>query len=249
MCSTGGHRSPDARDKQTPKERVMPTSIIGLFETQDIARKVVSALSKAGFDDDKIETMTKAGIEETTDRLVEAGYDKDKARRYGEAVQKGGVLVVADVDDDKADEALSTMRRFDVLTPEALLEATSAQVIEESLEVGKTKVSAGKRLTTEVSEREVQETVTLHDESVEVERTKADKTLKPAEADKAFKETTVEVSGYTEKPVISKEARVVEEVSLNKNSGERDVTVSGTVRRQDVAVEDVDRKAKTSKKS
>jgi stress response protein YsnF len=231
----------------------MPTSIIGLFETQDIARKVVTALGKAGFDDDKIETMTKAGIDETTDRLVEAGYDKDKARRYGEALQKGGVLVVADVEDDKADEALSTMRRFDVLTPEALLESagedTSAQVIEESLDVGKRKVSAGKRLTTEVSEREVEQTVTLHDESVEVERTKADKTLKPEEADKAFKETSVEVSGYTEKPVVSKEAHVVEEVSLSKNSGERDVTVSGTVRRQDVTVEDVDRKAKSSKES
>jgi stress response protein YsnF len=231
----------------------MPTSIIGLFETQDIARKVVTALGKAGFDDDKIETMTKAGINETTDRLVEAGYDKDKARRYGEALQKGGVLVVADVEDDKADEALSTMRRFDVLTPEALLESagedTSAQVIEESLDVGKRKVSAGKRLTTEVSEREVEQTVTLHDESVEVERTKADKTLKPEEADKAFKETSVEVSGYTEKPVVSKEAHVVEEVSLSKNSGERDVTVSGTVRRQDVTVEDVDRKAKSSKES
>ena len=38
----------------------MPTSIIGLFESQDIARKVVSALAKAGFDEGKIETMTKS---------------------------------------------------------------------------------------------------------------------------------------------------------------------------------------------
>jgi stress response protein YsnF len=227
----------------------MPTSVIGLFETQDIARKVVSALGKAGFDDDKIETLTKTGVDEVTDRLVEAGYEKDKASRYGEALQKGGFLIIADVEDDKADEALSTMRRFDVLTPEALLEGNSAQVIEESLEVGKTKVSAGKRLTTEVSEREVEETVTLHDESVEVERTKVGKKLKPGEAADAFKETSVEVSGYTEKPVVSKEAHVVEEVSLSKNSGERDVTVSGTVRRQDVSVEDVDQKTKSSKKS
>jgi len=236
----------------------MPTSIIGLFESQDIARKVVSALAKAGFDDDKIETMTKSSVDETTERLVEAGYEKDKAQRYGEALQKGGILIVADVEDDKADEALSTMRQFDVLTPDALLErsgkqeseeTTSAPVIEETLEVGKNKVSAGKRLTTEVSEREVQEKVTLRDESVEVERTRADRTLKPEEADKAFKETSVEVTGFTEKPVVSKEAHVVEEVSLSKNSGERDVTVSGTVRRQDVHVEDIDQKTKSSKKS
>jgi len=238
----------------------MPTSIIGLFESQDIARKVVSALSKAGFDDSKIETLTKSSVDETTGRLVEAGYEKDKAKRYGEALQTGGILIVADVEDDKADEALSTMRSFNVLTPDALLElsggkelskeeTTSAQVIEETLEVGKTKVSGGKRLTTEISEREVQEKVTLRDESVEVERTHADRTLKPEEAAKAFKETSVEVSGFTEKPVVSKEAHVVEEVSLSKNSGEREVTVGGTVRRQDVTVEDVDVKAKTSKKS
>src|SRR4051794_1924585 len=117
----------------------MPTSIIGLFESQDIAREVVSALGKAGFDDDKIETMTKSSVDEITSRLVEAGYEEDKAQRYGQALQKSGVLVIADVEDDKADEALSTMRRFEVLTPEALLErsggsseeSTSAQVIEE----------------------------------------------------------------------------------------------------------------------
>ena len=120
-------------------------------------------------------------------------------------------------------------------------------MIEETLEVGKNKVSAGKRLTTEVSEREVQETVTLHEESVEVERSRADRTLKPEEANKAFKETTVEVTAFTEKPVVSKEAHVVEEVSLSKNSGERDVTVSGTVRRQDVTVEEIDGKSGKAK--
>ncbi len=226
----------------------MPTSIIGLFESQDIARKVVSALAKAGFDEDKIETMTKFSVDETTERLVEAGYEKDKAQHYGEALQKGGVLIVADVEDDKADEALSTMRSFDVLTPDALLElsggkeqseeTTSAQVIEESLEVGKTKVSAGKRLTTEVSEREVQETVTLHEESVEVERTRADRTLKPEEADKAFKETTVEVTGLHRKAggvqgsACGRGSLPEQELRRARSDGERDRPPPGCHRRR-----------------
>jgi hypothetical protein len=42
---------------------------------------------------------------------------------------------------------------------------------------------------------------------------------------------------------------VVEEVALSKQSGEREVTVSGTVRRQDVTVEEIDRKSVSSKKS
>jgi len=236
----------------------MPTSIIGLFENQDTARKVVNALTEMGCDEGRIETLTKSGGKEIAKRLTEAGYEEEKAQRYSEVLQKGGTLIVAEVDDDKADDALSAMRRFEVLTPDALLErigsesseeTTSAQVIEESLEVGKAQSSSGKRLKTSVSEREVQETVTLREDKVDVERSRADRTLKPEEADKAFGEKTVEVSGVTEKPVVSKQAHVVEEVSLTKQSGEREVTVGGTVRRQDVTVEDIDRKSSSTKKS
>jgi stress response protein YsnF len=195
---------------------------------------------------------------EIAKRLTEAGYEEEKAQRYSEVLQKGGTLIIAAVDDDKADNALSAMQRFDVLTPDALLErigsesseeTTSAQVIEESLEVGKAQSSSGKRLKTSVSEREVQETVTLREDKIDVERSRADRTLRPEEADKAFEEKTVEVSGVTEKPVVSKQAHVVEEVSLTKQSGEREVTVGGTVRRQDVTVEDMERKSSSTKKS
>ena len=87
----------------------------------------------------------------------------------------GGALIVAEVEDDKADAALETMRKFEVLTPEALLERSGnqqrgkqtekAQVIEEELEVGKATTTSGKRLKTEVSEREVEETVALKEET------------------------------------------------------------------------------------
>jgi stress response protein YsnF len=228
----------------------MTTSIIGLFESSDIASKVQGELTKAGFKKDAVEIIENVAASKITSRLVEAGYEKDKAESYGKAMQKGGALIVAEAPDDKADEALSTMRSFKALTPEALLEklgnqtsSETAQVIEEELEVGVSRTTGGKRLKTEVSEREVQETVTLHEENVEVEHTKINRVLKPEEADKAFQGTTVEMTATTEKPVVSKQAHVVEEVSLSKQSGERDVTVSGTVRRQDVTVEEIDGKA------
>src|SRR3954471_21244115 len=158
----------------------MPTSVIGLFEDRETARKVVEALTKAGVQEDAVETLADTGVDTITERLVEAGYDEDKARRYGEVLESGGALIVADVDDDKADTALKTMRKFEVLTPEALLErsgnqergeqAGKAQVIEEKLEVGKAATTSGKRLKTEVSEREVEETVALKEENVDVER-------------------------------------------------------------------------------
>ncbi len=233
----------------------MPTSVIGLFEDQDTARKVVTALTKAGLKKDTVEILTDTGADKVSERLVEAGYEEDKARRYGEALETAGALIIADVDDDKADSALEAMRQFDVLTPEALLERSGvgqegkqkAQVIEEELEVGIARTTGGKRLKTEISEREVEETVSLKQESVDVERNQVERTLKPEEADKAFGERTVEVTATTEKPVVSKQAHLVEEVSLSKQSGEREVTVSGTVRRQDVTVEDIDGKSGKSK--
>jgi stress response protein YsnF len=242
--------------KNITEEFTMPTSVIGLFEDQDTARKVVDALTRAGVKEDAVETLADTGVDTITERLVEAGYDEDKARGYGKALETGGTLIVADVDDAKADAALETMRQFEVLTPEALRERNSkqqqgkqkAQVIEEELEVGVARTTSGKRLKTEVSEREVQETVSLKEENVDVERSRVERTLKPEEADKAFGERTVEVTATTEKPVVSKQAHVVEEVALSKQSGEREVTVSGTVRRQDVTVEDIDGKSgKTAK--
>ena len=237
----------------------MPTSVIGLFEDQDTARKVVDALTRAGVNEDAVETWSGTSADKVNERLVQAGYDEDKAQRYGEVLETAGALIVADVDDDKADAALETMRRFEVLTPEALLErsgtrqrgeqAEKAQVIEEELEVGKAATTSGKRLKTEVSEREVEETVALKEETVDVERSRVERTLKPEEADKAFGERTVEVTATTEKPVVSKQAHVVEEVALTKQSSQREETVSGTVRRQDVKVEEIDRKSGSSRKS
>jgi stress response protein YsnF len=238
----------------------MTTSIIGLFENGDVASKVVGALTKAGIKKDVIDILEDVAASEISSRLIEAGYKKDQAERYGKAMRNGGALVVAEADDAAAEGALDTMRRFKALTPEALLElmdnraseseeVETAQVIEEELEVGVARTTGGKRLKTEVSEREVQETVTLHTETVEVERTKANRVLKPEEADKAFHERTIEMVEITEKPVVSRQAHVIEEVSLSKKSGEREVTVKGTVRRQDVTVEDIDTKSGGSRKS
>jgi stress response protein YsnF len=262
LCACAGWVFTDAQPfwfKNLTEEFAMPTSVIGLFEDQDTARNVVDALTRAGVNEDAVETWSDTSADKVAERLVAAGYDEDKAQRYGDVLETAGALIVAEVDDDKADAALETMRTFEVLTPEALLErsgtrqrgkqAEKAQVIEEELEVGVARTTGGKRLKTEVSERKVEETVALKQENVDVERSRVGRTLKPEEADKAFGERTVEVTATTEKPVVSKQAHVVEEVALTKQSGQREETVSGTVRRQDVKVEEIDSKSRSSRKS
>jgi len=108
----------------------MTTAIIGLFENADIANKVVGELTKSGFKKDAIEILQNVAVSKISSRLVEAGYEKDKAESYAKAMQQGGALIVAEAPDDKAEEALSTMRKFQALSPEALLEKISKRMLE-----------------------------------------------------------------------------------------------------------------------
>jgi len=113
-------------------------------------------------------------------------------------------------------------------------------VVEEGLEVGKREVATGGvRVTSSVSERPVEQTVTLREEHVEAERKRADRVLSPEEADAAFEEKTVEVMGTSEEAVVRKEAHVVGEVSVGRRVEEREETVRDTVRRSEVEVEEV----------
>lgn len=112
-------------------------------------------------------------------------------------------------------------------------------VIKEELQVGKQMVeTGGVRLRSRIVERPVEQSIRLREEHVNVERNVVDR---PAtDADFAnFKEGTIELTENTEKPIVSKNARVVEEVSLGKEVTERDETIKDTVRHTEVDTENI----------
>ena len=115
---------------------------------------------------------------------------------------------------------------------------TVIPIVEEELTVGKRQVQGGgARIHTRMTERPVEEQVTLRQENVTVERHAVDRAV--TDADMAFQEQNFEVTETSEVPVVSKTARVVEEVTVGKTATERTETVRDTVRRTDVDVEDV----------
>ena len=115
---------------------------------------------------------------------------------------------------------------------------TVIPIVEEELAVGKRQVQGGgARIHTYITEKPVSEQVTLREEQVIVDRRPVDRTA--TDADMAFKEQSFEVTETSEVPVVSKTARVVEEVVVGKTATERTETVSDTVRRTDVDVEEV----------
>jgi len=110
-------------------------------------------------------------------------------------------------------------------------------VAEERLNVGKRDVSHGRvRVRSYVVETPVTEQVSLRQEHVDVERRPVDRTTTSAED--AFQERTIEVDERSEEAVVSKEARVREELVVKKDVKQRTENVSDTVRSTEVEVED-----------
>jgi len=111
-------------------------------------------------------------------------------------------------------------------------------VAEERIDIGKREVERGVvRVRSYVTETPVSEQVHLRQEHVHVERRSVDPASEPVSED-AFRERTVEVSETAEEAVVQKRARVTEEVVIRKDVDERAHTVSDTVRRTEVEIDD-----------
>jgi len=113
-------------------------------------------------------------------------------------------------------------------------------IAEEELHVGKREVGHGRvRIRSRVIERPVSEQVTLREERVDVERRPVSGEYREgAVGGDPFQERTIEVEERGEEAVVSKEARVVEEVVVRKEAETRTETISDTVRKTEVDVED-----------
>jgi uncharacterized protein (TIGR02271 family) len=114
---------------------------------------------------------------------------------------------------------------------------TRIPVVEEELKVGKRMVQrGGVRIYTRVTETPVQESVQLREEHVQVERHAVDQPATEADL-AAFKEGSVELREMAEEPVVSKTARVVEEVVVGKEVTQQTADINDTLRKTDVEVE------------
>jgi uncharacterized protein (TIGR02271 family) len=115
---------------------------------------------------------------------------------------------------------------------------TVIPIVEEELEVGKRQVqSGGAHIRTGVVETPVEQQVTLREEHVNVTRHAVNEPVTDGAA--AFKEQSFDVTETDEVPVVTKQARVVEEVVIGKTATDRTETVHDTVRRTDVEVDDL----------
>jgi stress response protein YsnF len=110
------------------------------------------------------------------------------------------------------------------------------RLAEEHLEVGKEMAETGRtRVRRFVTERDVVQDVTLHEEHAEVLRNAISDPKYVAEIDWA--DSTIEIIETAEHALVNKTARVVEEVGLKKLGADHVETVRDKLRRQQVEIE------------
>lgn len=110
-------------------------------------------------------------------------------------------------------------------------------IYEETAQFAKRDINHGRvRLRSYVVETPVSQQVNLRNESVQIERRPVDRAISATDA--LFQDRVIEAEEHTEEAFITKEARVKEEISLRKTVENQAQTMTDTVRRTEVEIED-----------
>jgi uncharacterized protein (TIGR02271 family) len=125
------------------------------------------------------------------------------------------------------------------VTPKlAEVHSDTLRLAEEQLQVGKTMVETGRtRVRRFTTERDAAQDVTLHEEHAEVVRRAISQPSELTDVDWADQE--LEVAETKEQALVSKTARVVEEVSLRKKGDDHVETIHQKLRRQQAEIQQV----------
>jgi uncharacterized protein (TIGR02271 family) len=134
----------------------------------------------------------------------------------------------------------STLRSDSLQRDTAVDQATgkaAIPVVQEEVRVGKRQVErGGVRVFSRMVETPVNESVSLREEHVSVERRPVNQPINPADV-AALKDQTIELRETAEEAIVQKSARVVEEVVVGKEVSQRQEKIKDTVRHTEVEVQ------------
>ena len=174
--------------------------------------------------------------------LERIGLPREEAAQCVDGIKRGETLEAVVVEDDKEAEALAIMRRNAAsggTMHERRVEAELViPIVQEELRVGKREYQAGgTRVETHVASEPFDQTITIREEHVTVERRVVDRSVAPE--DDAFRERAIDLKATSEEPIFTKEARVVEEIRLHMDTTERVETIHDTLRHTDVRISEI----------
>lgn len=244
------------------------TTLVCLFHHEEQAEAAVRDLRDAGIPEEAVSIIggDGAGVDALDkSELSGLGMPDRDYDHLKDGIRKGNVVIaVSSIADhvvaverifekhraEKIDEAESTrsarepfvaaapLGNVPAASTDAVVDEAVIPVVEEDLLVGKRTVDqGGVRLYRRVIDIPVEESVDLREEHVNVDRVPVDRAV--ADTDDIFQNRTIELTETAEEAVVSKNARVVEEIVLSKGVTEHTETVRDTVRHTEVEVEEL----------
>ncbi|WP_242918311.1 YsnF/AvaK domain-containing protein [Pontibacter liquoris] len=179
--------------------------------------------------------------------------DRDESQKYAEVAEHGSILTVHAESREQAKKAAELLDKCGAIDVNDRAEKyrsmpqekrgnwinsnNAIPIVEEKMKVGKREVeTGGVHIRSRIVERPVEERLRLRQEHIDVERRPVNRPANERDLEN-FKEGEITMTEHAEVPVVNKEARVVEEVRLNKTTEERQETVRGTERKQDVEID------------
>jgi stress response protein YsnF len=220
-------------------------TIFGLFDDHKSAKQAAEAVEKAGFSEKQISLLTKAD-EAKLAALRKSAPDSD-VDFYLDCVEKdGSTLVFVDSEEGEVSRVAEILARHGLVDVDRRAEAygkedvlrgdkdpdKAMKVVQESLEVGKRDVERGKvRVYNRITSKDVEEKVGLRDETIHVQRRAVDHPVEAEAIEELFKERSFEVREVDEEPVVSKVARVLEEVGVVETEHKHEPGVATAIAR------------------
>jgi uncharacterized protein (TIGR02271 family) len=225
------------RDNIDVSDRRYDDSVVNDTTTGTAAGDSISNFFSSLFGDDNTTAQNYTTLAQEADAILTVQVDSEERARAAAAIldRHGAIDVDERASQSRQNFAQNTGTTQNTATTEG---AMSIPVIEEELQVGKRAVErGGARIKSRIVEKPVEETLRLREEHIVVNRQPVNRAV--TDADMAnLKEGDIELTERAEEAVVSKQARVVEEVSVGKQVSEREETIRDTVRRTDVDVEE-----------
>ena len=245
----------------------MSRTVTALYDTKAEAEAARERLQSQVDVEGRARIIDKSSLdsEEGSSGFQRVPLSREDRQAYGEGLNRGGFMLCAEVDgDEDADEIVSILEQTSSVDMDErqnswrsegwsaseasganrdnIIEEERIPVVEEQLRVGKREEQrGGARVRSYVEERPVHETVSLREEHVNVERRPVDQRVESQGLDSdLLRDRTIEMRATAEEAVVAKEARVTEEVVVQKTASERTEQIDDTVRSTKVEVDEND---------